>query len=120
MGGQGIKEGISVELVVALNADLQDTIAHWAGNAKDYIAIADLAIIQCHLSPLIDLAADKLGSTGNASAIFAAIGKVDTLIAQALQERPAAINPKDCATTIRDGNVVDGYSHISLVQSPPG
>ena len=94
MCGQGVKEGVAIELVVAFNADLQRAVAHRAGNAEDYIAIVDLAVVQRPLRLLIDFAADYLGRTGDAAAILAPVWQVDALLAQALQEGLAVIDLK--------------------------
>jgi hypothetical protein len=57
-----------------------------AGNAEYNIAIIDLAIVECHLGPLIDRAADQFGCTGNAAAIFAAIWQIDSLRHQGFEQ----------------------------------
>ena len=49
MRGQGVNEGVAIEFVVAFNADLQRAVAQRAGDAEDYVAIVDLAVVQCSL-----------------------------------------------------------------------
>jgi hypothetical protein len=104
MRGQWIKEGIAVKFVMALNADLEDTIAHGAGNAQNDIAIVDLAVVQRNLRLLIDFAADQLGGTAYAAAILAAIGKIDPLLAQALEQWPAVIDPEGGTAAIGESD----------------
>ena len=92
MRRQRAGEGVAVELVMALDADLQRAVAQGTGNAQYDVAVVELAVVQRALRLLIDPAADQLGRAGDAAAILAPVGQIHALLAQALQERPAAID----------------------------
>jgi hypothetical protein len=48
--------------------------------------MADLTIVQRHLSTLIDFADSQFSRTGNAAAISAAVGQVHALFAQRVEQ----------------------------------
>lgn len=120
MRGQGVEEWIAVELVVAINADLQRAVAHRPSNAEDNIAVVELAVVQRPLGLLIDFAGNQFGGAGYAAAIPAPIGQLYALIAQALQEWLAVIDLEGHTTSIGESDGEISHTQISLVQSPPG
>ena len=115
---QRVKERIAVQPVMAFGADFQRAVALRPRHAEDHIAICDLAVVQRDLCPLVYLTLDQLRRTGDAAAIFAAIGKVDPLIAKFIKKRPPAADLIAGVAAVGERNRF--HSQISLVQSPPG
>jgi len=72
------------------------------------------------LPPLIDLARRQPRRAGDAAAVFAAIGQIDALLAQGVEQRAARLDLVGGVAAIGDGDDAGGHSQISLVQSPPG
>ena len=103
---------------MAFGADFQRAVALRPRHAEDHIAICDLAVVQRDLCPLVYLTLDQLRRTGDAAAIFAAIGKVDPLIAKLIKKRPPAADLIAGVAAVGERNRF--HSQISLVQSPPG
>ena len=121
MGRERVEEGVAIKFVVAFDADFQCAIAHRAGDTQQNIAIVDLAIVQRHLPALIHFASGQFGRTGDAAAVFAAIGQIDTLFAQSVQQRTAGVDLIGRIIAVDDCDCA-GFAHsqMSLVQSPPG
>jgi hypothetical protein len=117
---KGVQEGIAIELAVAVDADFQRTVAERAGNAEDDVAIVDLAVVERHLRPLVDLAADQPARAAYTAAIPASIGKVDALVPQAVQQRHAMVDLERHTTAIGERYAELRHIQMSLVQSPPG
>src|SRR5262245_21638498 len=116
MRGQGIEEGVAVELVMALDADLQRAVAQWTGNTQYDVAVVELAVVQRPLCLLIDLAADQLGRARYAAAVLAPVRQVHAPLAQALQKRLAAVDLEGRTTSIGERDGEAGHSQMSLVQ----
>ena len=118
---QRIEKGIAIEFVVTFDADLKRAIRHRPRNAEHDVAIADLAIVQRHLPMLIDCAGSQFSRAGDAAAVFAAVGQIDALFAQGVEQGAVGIDPIGRAAAVGDGYGPGvGHSQISLVQSPPG
>ena len=106
---------------MAFNADFDSAIGEGARHAQDDIAIIYLAIVERNLTALVNLAGCELGSASNAAAIFTAIGQVDALLAQTIEERTSGVHFVSLAALIGDSDSTPiAHSQMSLVQSPPG
>ena len=79
---QRVEKRIAIQFVMALGANLKGTVTFCPRNAQNNIAVCDLPVVQRHLCPLVHLAVNQFRRTGDTAAIFAAIGKVDPLIAK--------------------------------------
>ena len=115
-----IKERIAVKLVMAFHTDFQGDVRSRARNTEDHIAVADLSVVERHLTALIDLTRGEFGGTGDAAPIFTAIRQIDALVAQLFQKRAAVGDLKTHAFAVGNGDDMRAHSQISLVQSPPG
>ena len=115
-----IKERIAVKLVMAFHTDFQGDVRGRARNAEDHIAVADLPVVERHLTALVDLTRGEFGGTGDAAPIFTAIRQIVALAAQLLQQRTAGIDRIGRPVAVGEGDDMRAHSQISLVQSPPG
>ena len=88
---------------MAFDTDFQCAVRLWSDNAEHYIAIVDLTVVERHLSPLVHLPVGQLCRTGNATTIFAAIGQIDALFPQRVQQKAIGINFIGGVIAIGDG-----------------
>ena len=117
---QRIKERVAIKFVMTFNANFQCDIAGGTCDAKNDIAIVDLAVVERHLTALIYLSGGELCRTGDAAAVFASKGQIDALIAQRIQQRTTGLYGKRRPATIGERYLMGLHSQMSLVQSPPG
>src|SRR5512134_2800107 len=122
MRRQRAGKGVAVELVMALDADLERAVGQRPGNAEEHVAVGELPPVQRDACPLIDLTRQQLRGTGDAAAVATAIGQRHALRLQRVEQRPVPIDSERRAAPVGkpDRDLRHSQSQISEVQSPPG
>ena len=113
MGSQRIDERVAVKRVVTFNTNIERAVTRRTRDAKDHIAIDQLAIVQRDLSLLVHGPMEQLGRTRDAPPVLAPVWEINILFAQTIKEWTAAIHLIGDAIPVRDRDRVCAHSQIS-------
>src|SRR5687768_9585851 len=102
MRRQWAGEGISVELVMTLDADIERAVAQRPGNAEEDIAVGELPPVQRDAGALVDLARQQPRRTRDAAAVTTAIRQRHASRLERGEQRHAAVDAEAGAAPVRE------------------